>query len=192
MSASREQTLIAELLAPNRGERGDLYAILDGARDDAIHELTRQVPAPWMYLEDGIVEARYQVCAPRVLAVDDWPPAMFERLLASGWGQSWGVFVRTKYEFQILRRHLRSLSNARLPTGRVAQFRFYDPRVLRVYLPTCTTEELAMIFGPIEEFMIENDDPATACRYVLNYRRLKIETFDVTGEAEPERPAGSV
>ncbi len=28
-------------------------------------------------------------------------------------------------------------------------FRYYDPRVLRVYLPTCSPAEFARFFGPI-------------------------------------------
>jgi len=34
-------------------------------------------------------------------------------------------------------------------------FRYYDPRVLRVYLPTCSPSELRTVFGPIECFWAE-------------------------------------
>jgi hypothetical protein len=44
-------------------------------------------------------------------------------------------------------------------------FRYYDPRVLRVYLPTCNAEELATVFGPIETFWTEGSDPATLLEF---------------------------
>jgi hypothetical protein len=39
-------------------------------------------------------------------------------------------------------------------------FRYYDPRVLRSYLPTCTPEELAQVFGPIHSFVMESAEGA--------------------------------
>ena len=34
-------------------------------------------------------------------------------------------------------------------------FRFYDPRVLGVYLPECDIEEAATFFGPLTSIVIE-------------------------------------
>jgi hypothetical protein len=45
---------------------------------------------------------------------------------------------------------------------------YYDPRVLSVYLPTCTAVEIRMIFGPIDRFWIEDD----------THRALLAYTFD--------------
>ena len=47
----------------------------------------------------------------------------------------------------------------RLPDGRVVNFRFYDPRVFRVYLPTCNEAEAEFVFGPFESFFLEDEDP---------------------------------
>ena len=41
-------------------------------------------------------------------------------------------------------------------------FRYYDPRVLRKYLPTCTPEEVRSFFGPVRSFIAENNAPALA------------------------------
>jgi hypothetical protein len=179
MPSSREISLTTQVLALDQSTRGDLYAVLDGARDDAIHVLTRSAQGPWMYLEDGIVEASYQVCAPRVIALEHRDAGVTAKLLAKGWGHSWGIFVRTEHEFLTLRRHLRALSNVRLPNGRIAQFRFYDPRVLRGYLPTCTSDELALVFGPIREFVMEAEDPNIACRYLFENRKLLVEKLEL-------------
>ena len=185
MAESREQLLMSDLLAVGQRERGDLYAVLDGARNEAIHAFTREVESPWMYLEDGIVEANYQICAPRVVALEFWPPDTLERFLAQAWGDSWGIFVRTKAEFHVLRRHLRRLTSARLPNGRVAQFRFYDPRVLRVFVPTCTSEELASVFGPIIEISMEAKDPGAARRFRFEAGHLVNDQVELD-EAGPD------
>jgi hypothetical protein len=36
--------------------------------------------------------------------------------------------------------------------------RFYDPRVLRLHIPTCTPEESTDLFGPISRFVMEGED----------------------------------
>jgi hypothetical protein len=53
----------------------------------------------------------------------------------------------------------------KLPDGKQVYFRFYDPRVLRVYLPTCTVEEMRTFFGPIKCFLTEGDKPEAALRF---------------------------
>ncbi|KIG15454.1 hypothetical protein DB30_05571 [Enhygromyxa salina] len=170
----------------------DLYAVLDGARDEAIHALTKDVGLPWMYFEDGIVEASYQICAPRVIGLGRKPSAALERLLQAGWGRDWGIFVHATVDFGQLRRHLRTLSHAKLPSGRIAQFRFYDPRVLRAYLPTCFAAELAQVFGPITQFTMAGADPSSAWAYRLEDGALCVDELglvqqDATLAEAPER-----
>jgi len=38
-------------------------------------------------------------------------------------------------------------------------FRYYDPRVLRAYLPTCSPAELNTFFGPVTAFITEGENP---------------------------------
>ena len=44
------------------------------------------------------------------------------------------------------------------PGGERVYFRFYDPRVLRVYLPTCSSSELKGVFGPVGRFVVEGPE----------------------------------
>ena len=48
-------------------------------------------------------------------------------------------------------------------------FRFYDPRVLRVYLPTCTGDEAEEFFGPVPEILAESEDGGS----LLSYRPVR-------------------
>jgi len=44
-------------------------------------------------------------------------------------------------------------------------FRFYDPRVLRVFLPTCTSKEVLEFFGPITRYVLEGEEPIVILQY---------------------------
>jgi hypothetical protein len=45
----------------------------------------------------------------------------------------------------------------RVEAGGTFLFRFYDPRVLRAYLPTCDAGELATVCGPAAMFVVEGE-----------------------------------
>ena len=51
-------------------------------------------------------------------------------------------------------------------------FRWYDPRVLRAYLPTCNTEELRTVFGNVNAFVVEGADPGTALQFAFDGQSL--------------------
>jgi len=64
-----------------------------------------------------------------------------------------------------MRRHLRRFLIVRAPDGKRLYFRYYDPRVLSVYLPTCNAAELQYIFGPVRQFVCEGPDPTVLLRF---------------------------
>jgi hypothetical protein len=53
-----------------------------------------------------------------------------------------------------------------MPGGKRVYSRFYDPRVLRVYLPTCTPIEISQFFGQLSRFATENEKPETLLEFV--------------------------
>jgi hypothetical protein len=80
-------------------------------------------------------------------------------LIDTGWSRSWATFLRTETGIKQLRRHLRDFLRVRDESGKRLIFRYYDPRVLRVYLPTCWPAELSTFFGPISAFITGGEDP---------------------------------
>ncbi len=40
--------------------------------------------------------------------------------------------------------------------GQQLYFRYYDPRVLSIFLPTCDASQLQEFFGPVNQFIIED------------------------------------
>ncbi len=51
-----------------------------------------------------------------------------------------------------------TLMAGRDESGKKLFFRYYDPRILRAYLPSCTSTELAEFFGPVGRFLLEGRD----------------------------------
>lgn len=58
-------------------------------------------------------------------------------------------------------------------------FRYYDPRVLRVYLPTCNAQELGFVFGPLDSFVLEGEDPSAVLRFSRDGEELRVEQSPV-------------
>src|SRR5262245_46615663 len=119
-----------------------VWTILDGARDEQIYRAYLGYSADRCCLSAGALPAELQMTAPYLVQLDR--DDKFTRyLLDTGWGNSWGVFFRSDEVLERLRRHLRTFLRVTDESGRILVFRYYDPRVLRVYLPTCTAEELS-------------------------------------------------
>ena len=76
--------------------------------------------------------------------------------------------------------------------GRFMLFRYYDPRVLRQYLPTCRYDELKTVFGPIRQFIVEGEQPSQLLEFSLSGLQLnqRRHTLSVLAE-EPGSSASS-
>jgi hypothetical protein len=136
-----------------------VYALLDGARDRRIEPMIRLSGLEYTCLYGGRLSPALESAAPYLVHLT--PRSSFTSdLIALGWGRSWGVLtvVPPDCTIQQQRRHFRTLLRVKTEDGRTLVFRFYDPRVLRVYLPTCTSRESEHVFGPIPTIGIESED----------------------------------
>jgi hypothetical protein len=171
-----EQTLtkLAEILFP--GEEEQLYAVLDGA---SILELLPKLDEyqPDCYcLFPGELSPDMAEVAPYLVHLQADSP-FTEWVLAEGWGKHWGSFAMSKSDFSAMRNHLRKFIRIRDEKGKLLYFRFYDPRVLGKYLPTCTNEELKTFFGEITRFIIETENGKAATSFYLSGETLKTENI---------------
>lgn len=64
-----------------------------------------------------------------------------------------------------MRRHLTTLLEVRSPDRKKLFFRYYDPRVLQVFLPTCDSAQLRQVFGPIDRFDMKAADSTQLVRF---------------------------
>jgi hypothetical protein len=131
------------------------YSILDGASVPGLPKKLNELRAESVCLFRGDVEpellevAPYLVHLEREGAVTSW-------LLREGWGKNWGVFALAQADLYVLASHFRRFLLVEDPEGKKLFFRFYDPRVLRSYLPTCNAEERDHVFGPVEKYVAAN------------------------------------
>jgi hypothetical protein len=131
---------------------GRLKAVLDATDTPAVLERVAQLGADAaVSLYRGLPEERYAAIAPWLVTVD---PATFDWLTRQLWSRPWGVFVIADAGLDTIRTQLRRFLTVQAPDGERWYFRFYDPRVLMRYLETCTADELAVFFGPIDEFAL--------------------------------------
>lgn len=93
--------------------------------------------------------------------------AFAQWIAENGSMQSWGVLLRCPEDPVQLYKHLRNFLIVESDDGREMYFRYYDPRVLRVFLPTCEREQLHAFFGPIDAFVAEDAD-GQVLEYSLN------------------------
>jgi hypothetical protein len=105
--------------------------------------------------------------APYLVRLENDAPFTRE-LLRMGWGESFFVLALSAGTLEELRRHFRRFLKVKDEAGATLIFRWYDPRVLRVYLPTCSASELHVLFGPVGMYMTEGETAAALHRF---YRR---------------------
>lgn len=151
----------AQALAYIAQQRLPLYALLDAARDPGVLAALRSSGEVYYSLYDGAEGESLDPVAPYLVQLHAQSP-LTHTLVRDHWGRSWGVFLWALADFKAVRRQLRRFLMVQDAQGKDMYFRFYDPRVLRVFLPTCTPQEAVDFFGPINAFLIESDKPARA------------------------------
>jgi len=144
---------IEEILWPE-GPKQNIWMILDGARSIEIFRMLLACHLEYSCLYSGTLTPELEMAAPYLVQLDHGYKDT-HKLIQRAWGNSWGVFLRSDTSLKKLRRHLRELLVVKDERGNRLVFRYYDPRVLRVYLPTCSPSELRTVFGPIECFWAE-------------------------------------
>jgi hypothetical protein len=136
---------------------GELFAILDAARTDEVLAKLAKAEVQYESLFRGREEEPLFDVSP-FLVVCKQETELFKWLTSEGWGQSLGVFFTSSDSFSNLFSHFQKFLMVKEEGGEELYFRFYDPRVLQVYLPTCTPQETSSFFGNVRRFLMESGD----------------------------------
>lgn len=149
-------------LALQPGER--LYTVIDACQDADLAPLAASsFGQRTRMLFQGDAAHCMQEVAPYFIPID--PETDFLAHWAARWGKNVGIFLISPAEPQKVFRHLRHIFVVKDEEDQEFFFRFYDPRVLRVYLPTCTPEDAREFFGPISAMLAEGDEGETLMRF---------------------------
>jgi hypothetical protein len=159
-------------------EEAKVYAVLDGASvKDLLARFDEHQPER-VCLYRGELAPDMAVVAPYLVRLED-ETEFADWVIGKGWGAHWGVFAVAHADLDAMRRHLRRLLTVYSPEGKPMLFRYYDPRVLRTFLPTCNADELGKLFGPVASFVCEDADAGAALRFRLVAGELKTEKLPV-------------
>jgi len=142
------------------------YAILDGAACPELMARLDEFQPEYCCLYPGELAPDVEACAPHLVTLQ--PDAPFtDWLLENLPGKPWGIFARAEPKLRPMRKHFRTFIVVTNEQGRKLFFRFYDPRVIRVFLPTCDAEQFQNFFGPVDSYISEDEKhDFVAYRYV--------------------------
>lgn len=164
-------------------EAANVYAVLDGASVEGLLPRLYELQPEFECLYRGELEPDMAEVAPYLVRLE--PETEFaDWVLEEGWGRHWGVFAVTDAGLRDAHKHFRGFLTVYDPGGKPLLFRYYDPRVLRVYLPTCNADELRTLFGPVSCYLLEGEDPNTLLRFQLSGDALRREAVTLAEEAE--------
>jgi hypothetical protein len=153
--------------------------LLDGARMGTFLAEAKARNSSQACLYSGPTQQKLSAVAPYIFQYAHGTP-FSNWYLHKGWGQSWGILVKSAWPLTELHKHFRKFMMVQTESGRSLYFRFYDPRVMRIFLPTCDTAQILEFFGQaIEYFIVEDEDPAFAIRYWHENGVLRSDRFAV-------------
>lgn len=162
MSNEKIMQAINNLLFGNEGMQ--TYAVLDGASVSDLMPKLLALEPEHVCLFRGELKPDMEEVAPYLIKLN--AEAEFTNwLLSEGWGKHWGIFIIAPDDLFTLRQHLRKFLTVHDAKGNPMLFRYYDPRVLRTFLPTCNATELATVFGPVASYLLEAENPDTALQF---------------------------
>jgi hypothetical protein len=179
MSNPNSQAILDHLWPASHQRWMKVCAVLDGARDPRVFRAVDISSRDKFCLYAGRLPFAIQEVAPQLVLLER-DDKLTHLLLEEGWGKSWGIFLRTESPLSVLRRHLRTFLRVKDERGRKLLFRWYDPRVMRVYLPTCLPEELRLVYGPVDHYYMEGADPTQLLDFRFENGRLRQTPIDLT------------
>ena len=164
------------------------YLLFDSAKSEA--NINRAVHQNKLYqsLYKGRSEEDLADVAPYLFSFE-FKSNFSNWYLENGWGNSWGVFVQSQCDFEQVYTHFRKFLLVKTENGQELYFRFYDPRVLKIFLPTCDKKQIIEFFGPVESFIVEGDTKEEAILFEHEngiLRQKVLQASSIFGTISPQ------
>ncbi|MBS1826762.1 MAG: DUF4123 domain-containing protein [Acidobacteria bacterium] len=149
-----EQKLLPAPQLASLASSGRLFAIVDACGNPAVLPRVNANPGQAICLAESRVREQAPDAVPFLFRVDagilDWVKGF--------WTEPWGIFVATEIDPMSLYSHLANFLVVELPGNKKRAFRYYDPRLLKAFLQSCTPDQLRTFFGPIRGFGVPSGD----------------------------------
>jgi hypothetical protein len=141
-----------------------LFAVVDASRGARPLQLLREAVDAHRSLYDGVKGEVLASSAPYLVALRP-DSGLLSRLVRESWGAGWAIYLSCARPFDQVRRHLRRfLVVEDDESGERYYFRFFDPKTLRVFLPTCSPRQRADFFGEVALYLAEGEQ-GELCRF---------------------------
>jgi hypothetical protein len=164
--------IVSELWPQAETAAAGIWAVLDAASDERIAGALEKARLDYCCLFPGRLDPALKTAAPYLVKLR-CGHAFSEYIISEGWDRHWGVFLQSGTSMEELRFHLKQFLRVKDEDGQRLFFRFYDPRVLRVFLPTCTAHELRIFYGPILRYVMEDEEPENLIEFALHDREFR-------------------
>lgn len=150
----------------------DLYAVIDGASMEELLPHLDSLRPEHECLFRGELSDGMEFVAPYLVRVVEGTRFYFW-LLQEGWGKHFGIFALADATLLPMRLHFRKNLRVYTESGDPKLFRYYDPRVLRVFAPTLMPQDAGAFFGPVVRYYCEGEEANT----LESFRRRDGEIF---------------
>ena len=154
------------LWATKKEADGNMYGIIDTARAPLIYPQVAESNNRKACLLMGEQARKLAAVAPYLVQLGKNDP-LSRWLFNQGYGKSWYIFAESSAPFVQLRNHVRSLYRVMDDMGKQLFFRYFDPRVLRVFFLTCDPQQLCNIFGPVQRYVLESETGNELIEYTV-------------------------
>ncbi|NQZ06094.1 MAG: DUF4123 domain-containing protein [Algicola sp.] len=125
--------------------QGNVYAVIDGAQCPELRFKLYDWDSQSCCLWSGKLEPDMEEVAPYMVKLKQ--DCKFTNwLIREGWDNHWNIFVESELDFKDFRKQIRKLLEVKSPEGETLVFRFYDPRVMAMFVPTCDAEQSEELF----------------------------------------------
>ena len=139
-----------------------MYCLIDAAGDkDIISKLQTSDTHYYCLLKKGVhyngerLLPELAAVAPYLMLCDKG--SFPEKFIDENWGKNRIILLFSTCAVYNVINALSDLLLVNEPDGTISYFRFYDPRVLRSFLPECPVEMVGKFFGMIRSFVVERD-----------------------------------
>ena len=136
----------------------NLYALLDACDESSVvQKINSLEKSQAASLYQGSAARDFYAIAPYVVAADQ---AFVDWIANNMLGRPWGYFLETDPLVTLpkIRSHLRRFMMAKGPGDKDLYFRFYDPRVVTIFLKSFSSETVSRFWGPIQSILLFDED----------------------------------
>jgi hypothetical protein len=163
------------------GHGSATFALFDGAGTPGLLDrLYGTSGLEFECLYSGELEPDVAEVAPYIARLE--AGTSFAAWALGGWGEHRGIFAQVPDEvgMPVLRRHFRKLNMVYGPEATPLLFRYYDPRVLKLFLSLCEPANVPELFGPVSRFVLEGDTPTDGAKLFAPGGEVVQELFSVS------------